>query len=97
MNGEYVMESDLINLLKSSNEAKPVEFQSQLNDVLGQRVAAAIERQKQEMAQSLFVPVEDIPDNTDFSDNDESENEINNDEIDLADTYTGENDNDQDS
>jgi len=79
------MESDLNNLLKTSNDAKPVEFQANLNDILGQRVAAALDRQKQEMAQRLFVPNEDSA---------EIENEINSDETNSSeDTDTEENDN----
>ena len=89
-NGEYVMESDLSNLLKTSNSAKPIEFQSQLNDILGQRIAAALDRRKQDMAQSLFVSAD-----TEIPDSGESSNTINNDETDLADTE--EHNNDQDS
>jgi hypothetical protein len=96
------MESDLNALLNTSNEAKPLEFQSQFNDLLNQRVAAAIERQKQEMAQTLFVPVEELPDDIELSDTDntdesESEDGINNDETYLADIDTEENNNGQDS
>ena len=73
------MEPEINDLIKTSFEGKPSEFQAQANEILGQRVLAALERRREEMAQSLFVQPEEVPDETDV-DSSESPDEINSDE-----------------
>ena len=74
------MEQDLKDIIKSSREARPTDFQSHLNDILGQRVADAIERRRQEMASVVLnqSQPEEIPIEADAS---EVSDEINSDEI----------------
>ena len=71
------MEPEINDLIKTSFEGKPSEFQAQANEILGQRVLAALERRREEMAQSLFVQPEEVPDEVDVSDSPESSDEIN--------------------
>ena len=74
------MEPQISDLIKTSYEGKPSEFQAQVNDILGQRVLAAIDRRREEMAQAVFAQPEEVPDEIEISDSPESGDEINSDE-----------------
>ena len=73
------MEPEINDLIRTSFEGKPSEFQAQANEILGQRVLAAIERKREEMAQSALTQPEEVPDEIDV-DSTESPDEINSDE-----------------
>lgn len=47
------MEPNLSALIQASKEARPSDFQSQANDLLSQRIMDALERRRQEIAQSM--------------------------------------------
>ena len=86
------MEPDLNALINTSYEARPSEFQAITNELLGQRVVAALDRRRQELAQTMFASREEVPDEIELSDNDSDENEhqINSAETDSVDTGTEE-------
>ena len=91
------MEPTINDLIKTSIEGKPSEFQAQANEILGQRVLAAIERRREEMAHAVFAQPEEVPDEVEISDSPESEDEINSDETEQADAPNTEEPNGQDS
>lgn len=65
------MNPELQSVIRTSWEAKPSEFQAQVNDILGQRVVDALDRRRQEMAASMFNQPEEVPDEIDTEDGDE--------------------------
>lgn len=73
------MEPEINDLIKTSIEGKPSEFQAQANEVLGQRVLAAIERRREEMARAIFTQPEEVPDDIEV-DSTENPDEINSDD-----------------
>lgn len=85
------MEPDLSALIQTSYEGKPSEFQAVTNELLGQRVVAALERRREELAQSMFASQTEVPDEVDLSD--EGDHQINSDETasDSSDTGTEDN------
>jgi hypothetical protein len=72
------MNPDLSAIIQSSREARPSDFQSHINDVLGQRVVDALDRRRQEMAAAVLNHKEEMPDESDTA---EVSDEINSDEI----------------
>lgn len=73
---------EIVNLIRTSYEAKPSEFQQQTADILNQRVMDALQRRRDEIAQSLFNEPEEVPDVVDVPD--EVEPEINSDDTDTS-------------
>jgi len=53
----------LDDLVFSAINQKPEEFSQAFNDLMIGRLQSAVEDKKQEIAQSIFNPVEDQPDN----------------------------------
>ena len=90
------MEPDLSALVQASYEGKPSEFQSITNELLGQRVVAALDRRREEMAQAMLNPPVEDTDDTEIEVEDDPQ--INSDETptDSSDTGTEDN-NGQDS
>lgn len=62
------MNPELQALIQTSREARPSDFQAQVNDILGQRIMDALDRRRQEMAASVFNQSEEIPDEVDIED-----------------------------
>lgn len=58
---ENAMEPNLKTLMQAAQSSKPSEFQTQAADLLGQRVVAALDTKRQEMAQAMFFAGEEIP------------------------------------
>jgi hypothetical protein len=71
------MEPDLSALIQASREARPSDFAASMNDILGQRIADALDRRHQEMAAAVFTQPEEVPDEIDT----EVSDEINSDEF----------------
>lgn len=57
------MEPDLNSILQAAIDARPSDFQSQTNDILGQKIMDALDRRRQELAQSTFASQTEVDDN----------------------------------
>lgn len=78
------MEIDYDPVLQAARENRPSEFQAHVNDILGQKIMDALERRRQELAQSAFVTTDQEDSEQEFefdTSEDEAESEINNDEV----------------
>jgi len=69
-------------LVKSALEGNPTKLGDVFNDLAMQRIADAVAQRKQEIAQTMFDPVEDESDEDVTDEQDEQDEQDNNDEVD---------------
>lgn len=67
------MNPELQAIIQASRDARPSDFQSQVNDLLGQRVVDALDRRRQEIAATVFSQPEEIPDEINIDIEDDTE------------------------
>lgn len=70
-------------LVKSALEGNPTKLGDVFNDLAMQRVADAVAQRKQEIAQSMFDPVEDEAEEQEEQDQSEADDSQQDDEVDA--------------
>lgn len=71
------MNPELSAIVQSARDSRPSEFESQLSDVLGQRIVDALDRRRQEMATTIFKdPSVDTEDNEEINSGENQSDEI---------------------
>lgn len=77
----------LDDIIDSTAQQSPTKVQDAVNQILGQKSAAALESMKSQLAQSLYAnePEEDLDDEDDIDFEDEDEDDLDLDDEDLED------------